>query len=845
MLKKILATALAAAMIFGLATTAFASFSDTVGVTNEKAIMKLASLGVLGGYPDGSFKPLGNITRAEMAAVVVRALGYESSAVLLTGAPAFSDCADAEWAWGYINVATSQNIIKGYPDGTFAPNANVTVAEAITMLVRALGRDAQAVGVWPTGHILVASQQGMLPSDLPGVDVAATRGIVAQLTANVYNTPFGYQDEDGQWQSSTATFLTRNSSSLLKGRKVVSVDTDDSTIEVQLLAPETANPEPDVTADCKFVGGSKLADFVNQTVDVILNDDGDAVYIGSTTTSGTAGVVTAVSLTAKTITIGGTAYTVKDTADVTINAAAVYGDAVAKITNLKDADVSLVLDSTGKVTSIIGTKLGTAETIDGKVTKYEATGTVNYVDLSTAGETALTSTATIIRNGASATYADLQIGDSVKFAKTGTKISYIDAFRMEIKGVLQEKSVTNNHATYKVNDVVYTVALTTAGADVDVTDPGVLAGQSVTLVLDRAGKVTNVDLQTGATTAVVIQSKNEAYTSTGIVQTLTLSDGSVVTMDAGATYTRNGNASTFAALKTGDTVLLHFAGTGKADDVKAYASFTTAAHVNAAPAAPVGGMGTVNIDKDSDNSDLAGVPFKVGYSTILKNGIQTVVTSEADFPADAKIRVSNWTVSSAVNGTYGHFVLRDTDEVDYVFKGLQTELEAGEVETYLVLRKGTADTFVHVTPSAILHRADAVITTSGLVVGDKVVFEKIVVVGGDDGLSLAEAWETSYLNAVADADEPEITSADVAGNLDVDYSADEQHIASFKVYNAAGTLLYSSAAAEKAPGANEVVWDGTNNQGGAVPAAGDYTLVLSCKDYAGNVADPITKPVTK
>ena len=63
MLKKILATALAAAMILGLASVAFAaSFTDTDGHARELAIEQLTGLGLLNGYGDGTFKPDATIT---------------------------------------------------------------------------------------------------------------------------------------------------------------------------------------------------------------------------------------------------------------------------------------------------------------------------------------------------------------------------------------------------------------------------------------------------------------------------------------------------------------------------------------------------------------------------------------------------------------------------------------------------------------------------------------------------------------------------------------------------------------------------------------------------------------
>ena len=143
-MRKVLVSLLVAAMVLGLVGTAFAGFSD---VASNKYVDKVAAFGWVNGYPDGTFKPAGNITRAEASAVIVRALGLEAAADAAKGLGSkFSDVPGTHWASGYINVCTTKNILKGYPDGTFKPEANVTNAEIVTMIVRALNRESEEIG---------------------------------------------------------------------------------------------------------------------------------------------------------------------------------------------------------------------------------------------------------------------------------------------------------------------------------------------------------------------------------------------------------------------------------------------------------------------------------------------------------------------------------------------------------------------------------------------------------------------------------------------------------------------------------------------------------------------------
>jgi len=824
------------AMILGLAGVAFA-FSDTPGTANEKAIAKLAALKILDGYPDGSFKPENPITRAEFAAVIVRALGYASSANLLKTNPVFPDCKNAEWAWGYINVAAAQGIIKGYTDGTFGPGKNVSIAEAVTMIVRALGMDAKALGTWPMGHIMVASELGILPNDLPAVNVPATRANVSQLVGNSLNVPFQYKNSEGVWVAqANQSFLARNSASAVSPTVVSSVS------GATFIA--TDSKKYTLAEGATLAGFSTLAGFVGHRVDLLLNKAEEVIYIGSSTV-GVTGVITAVDLVNKTVTVGGVVYTVNDNAAVQINAQPKLGDAVAKITGLKGADVSLVLDNKGKVTSIVGTLLGSAVTITGKVTKYEAAGTVNYLTLKdVTGEKKVASSATIKRNGVDVTYADLQIGDSVRVAYSDvglTTLSYIDASRNEIKGILQEKSVTDNHATYKVNDVIYHVALNANGTDVTTGDEGVKAGDAVILTLNLDGNITAVARQTSASKTATLQAKNESWTSTGTIQTLTLSDGSIITIKSdggGCAFVRNGiTGKQFADLKTGDTLVITY-DSGKASEVKAYAPIS--GKVVAEPTA-TDGVGVVEITDGT--ATVAKVPFKFNYSSLQKNGIQTIVSSVDEFEANTEIKVLSWNFSTPT-APYGNFLTRSTNQTGYVFKGIQASLVDGTLKSYLVLREGSADSFIEVTPGAILHRADVAVSETGLVVGDKVAFQTITE-GGHDGTSLDKAWKVSYLTATGDSTAPTVTKqADDVDGLSVKYNANEAHIASYTVYNYnSGVKVFSGPSAEMASGNSTITWEGKDDSGVVAPA-GFYTVVLSVKDYAGNTATPLVFTVT-
>lgn len=91
---------------------------------------------VVGGYPDGTFKPERQVTRAEFAKMVVKMLMLQEEKELQ--ASMFTDVSTDDWFANVVATAYKAGIIKGYPDGTFRPNQPITRQEMAAMLARAL-----------------------------------------------------------------------------------------------------------------------------------------------------------------------------------------------------------------------------------------------------------------------------------------------------------------------------------------------------------------------------------------------------------------------------------------------------------------------------------------------------------------------------------------------------------------------------------------------------------------------------------------------------------------------------------------------------------------------------------
>jgi len=124
------------------ATSSATGLRDIVGHVDEGHIRKLAAMGVVSGYGGGLFGPEDLVTREQFAKMVVLCarLPVDTS----QGVPlSFDDYGQiSEWAKPYVLVAVQYGLIKGTADNRFAPKANVTRVQALTMIARALVGDA-------------------------------------------------------------------------------------------------------------------------------------------------------------------------------------------------------------------------------------------------------------------------------------------------------------------------------------------------------------------------------------------------------------------------------------------------------------------------------------------------------------------------------------------------------------------------------------------------------------------------------------------------------------------------------------------------------------------------------
>ncbi len=219
----------------------------------QKSLALCSSLGVISGFEDGSVKPDEKVTRAQMASIVLRMLNMSTGS---TYKDIFTDVqggAGGHWAADQIQAAYEAGIVNGMGDGTFAPDAQVTYAQVIVMLVNALNfkNEAEMYGGWQQGYIKVAGDKDILKSASSTADEPADRGLVIKMVYNTlladYNRASSFENGSVQYTADKTLaedkFEVIEAKGLLIGTSKTSIGTtelDEGQIEIRKNKEDTS-----------------------------------------------------------------------------------------------------------------------------------------------------------------------------------------------------------------------------------------------------------------------------------------------------------------------------------------------------------------------------------------------------------------------------------------------------------------------------------------------------------------------------------------------------------------------------------------------------------------------------
>ncbi|WP_038027161.1 S-layer homology domain-containing protein [Synechococcus sp. PCC 7336] len=205
--STLLGTALAlGALACSTGEVAAIDFRDTSGHWAEPYIDILSDMGILGGFPDGTFRPNERVTRAQFATIANQVFQRQAAAgsVPSSAAP-FLDVPRSHWASANIAAANASGLVAGFPDGSFQPDLNVTRAQSLVVMVNGLQvptvpvaetngllsqyRDGAVVPAWAASSLATAAQLN-LPANYPDPALLAPNRSAsrAEVAAFAYQT---------------------------------------------------------------------------------------------------------------------------------------------------------------------------------------------------------------------------------------------------------------------------------------------------------------------------------------------------------------------------------------------------------------------------------------------------------------------------------------------------------------------------------------------------------------------------------------------------------------------------------------------------------------------------------
>ncbi|MBE0467224.1 MAG: S-layer homology domain-containing protein [Candidatus Desulforudis sp.] len=186
---KLSALVFAFVLVFSLVGPAHAAFPDIQGHWAQPQVEKWAARGLAGGYPDGTFRPGGQVTRAEFVSFMNRALGKHEPGAACD----FKDVKASDWYYAEVATAQTAGYLAGYEDGTFRPDSPISRQEVACVIARldclqdvtgrAVFADTGTIKPWAleaVGKVAAAGIMGGYPDNTfgPGTPISRAEAVV-------------------------------------------------------------------------------------------------------------------------------------------------------------------------------------------------------------------------------------------------------------------------------------------------------------------------------------------------------------------------------------------------------------------------------------------------------------------------------------------------------------------------------------------------------------------------------------------------------------------------------------------------------------------------------------------
>ena len=272
-----------------------ASFTDEADISenNRDAVELLTTLKIIKGYEDGSFDPEGTVDRAEMAKMIytIRNGGNDDASAHVGNTTSFTDIS-GHWAEGYIKYLQNTGIVAGKSATQFAPDAQVTTAEAMKMALALAGYDEKNAGLtginWATNTLTYATTYGLTDKVASAMTAGCARQDAAQILANCLGmTAVRYSSIVEDFVNDSKNGLSWGGDPISVGYKWMDLYTNVGTLiriegdELELLYTDADRTDSDNDSISTFIKiDTDYSDLMGQKVKVLFADGKNNAVIG-------------------------------------------------------------------------------------------------------------------------------------------------------------------------------------------------------------------------------------------------------------------------------------------------------------------------------------------------------------------------------------------------------------------------------------------------------------------------------------------------------------------------------------------------------------------------------------
>lgn len=469
-IKKLLLVTVVISVFLGLTLiyTNASSYNDVNdGMYYTESVEALTTYGIVSGY-EGNFRPDASITRAEFSKITALISGLEDEAYSYAANRKFADVSVTYWANGYINTVANNKLIVGYPDGKFQPEKSITYAEAVTVVLRALGYSTTELGDnWPYAYMIKADALNLTD----GLNLSDNTPISRADLCLIINRAL-----ETQMNNSTAKLISKMKITITDEVLVIATRNEDSSL---------ASDEIKTDSGTYTLANASLKIEPMSKVKLVLDEDKKVINFTDYSTSDR-------TITTVESVVDGETYFSNGASTLSLgvsNNTSVYNDGTVTTygsfkNSIKEGSaVSIVYDNNKKVRYLV---FGNADYTEAVAIRSDI-----YTALSSVGvSTEIIESAKVIKDGYAASIADAKLYDVVYYLEDNNTI-YL--YSDKVSGIYNEAFPNKANVT-KVDISGTTVELETQTAVYKLGEKtgSYKIGSRITALLGMNGKVVDV-----------------------------------------------------------------------------------------------------------------------------------------------------------------------------------------------------------------------------------------------------------------------------------------------------------------------------------------------------------------